>query len=72
VCATAPERLARALRELMADRELAHERGRAARRHALAHFGLDRFLDRWDQVLAGVTGDRTRRTGGATAASVRR
>jgi hypothetical protein len=72
VCATDPARLARALRELVADRALARALGQAARQHALTHFGLDRFLDRWDQVLAGVTDDRTRRTGGATAASVRR
>jgi len=29
----------------------ARERGAAARQHALAHFGLPRFLDDWDRVL---------------------
>jgi hypothetical protein len=72
VCATDPARLTRALRELVADRALARTLGQAARRHALAHFGLNRFLDRWDQVLTGVTDDRKRRTGGAVATSMRR
>ena len=72
VCATDPARLARAFGELLADRALARQLGRAGREHALAHFGLDRFLDRWDQVLAEVCGDHTRRSGGVPAAPVRR
>jgi glycosyltransferase involved in cell wall biosynthesis len=57
---------------LLRDPEEARRRGDAARRVVLERYGLARFLERWDQVLAGVTDDRTRRTGGATAASVRR
>jgi hypothetical protein len=34
----------------------ARERGAAARRHALAHYGLGRFLADWDQLLREVTG----------------
>ena len=72
VCATDPARLARALGELVADRAAARRLGQAARRHALAHFGLARFLDRWDQVLTELSSDRTRRPGGMPAGSVRR
>lgn len=32
----------------------ARERGLAARRHALARYGLKRFLDDWDRLLEGV------------------
>lgn len=40
--------------KLVADPDLAREQGRAARRYALARFGLGRFLDDWDRVLAEV------------------
>lgn len=46
------DELARAIRALMADREWATERGRDARRHVLARYGLERFQRDWDAVLA--------------------
>jgi hypothetical protein len=58
VCSTSPDRLARALVELVADPELARRRGRAARRHALARYGLHQFLGRWDQVLGELVRHR--------------
>ncbi|WP_210481450.1 glycosyltransferase [Naasia sp. SYSU D00948] len=39
---------------LIADPDEARERGAAARRFALEHYGLARFLERWDKVLASV------------------
>ena len=44
--------LTREVRRLLADPDLAVERGRQARRHALQHYGLAAFLQRWDAVLA--------------------
>lgn len=38
----------------MKDPVEARERGRAARLHALTHYGLQRFLDDWDDVLKEV------------------
>jgi hypothetical protein len=38
----------------LADPAEARERGQAAREHALARYGLKRFLDDWDQVLEEV------------------
>jgi hypothetical protein len=49
-----PGALAAAARRWLADPAEARERGRAAREHALARFGLARFLDEWDQVLKEV------------------
>jgi len=43
-----------ALRRLVADPEEARERGAAARAAALARYGLARFLDDWDALLAQV------------------
>lgn len=43
--------LAAAVRTLCADPELATRMGKAARDHALAHYGLDAFLRRWDALL---------------------
>lgn len=60
------ERLARAIADYVADPALAVEHGRRARRHALAHHGLPAFLRRWDDVLADVVENHSRRTG-ATA-----
>jgi hypothetical protein len=54
VISTSPDALARALRELVHDRARATEMGRAARAHALARYGLRRFLSEWDALLAGV------------------
>ena len=39
----------------LADPAEAKERGLAARRHALAHFGIDGFLDDWQHLLKEVT-----------------
>jgi hypothetical protein len=36
----------------LADPELAARAGRAARQHALEHYGLKRFLDDWDHLLS--------------------
>jgi hypothetical protein len=46
--------LAGALRELVADPELARERGAAARRAALERYGHRRFLEDWDRLLEEV------------------
>ncbi len=54
VCSADPDRLAGALRELVAEPELARRRGAAAREFALAHYGLGRFLDDWDRLLDDV------------------
>ena len=54
--------LGAAARRWLADPAEARERGAAARDHALARFGLQRFLDDWDEVLAGAAG------GGSSAA----
>jgi hypothetical protein len=61
-CGTDPGRLADALRELVADPDLARERGAAARVHALRRYGLARFLADWEAVLDDeVAQHRTRR-----------
>jgi glycosyltransferase involved in cell wall biosynthesis len=62
VCSADPARLIRALRELVAEPELARGRGAAAREFALAHYGLERFLDDWDRLLDAVETDHPRRT----------
>ncbi|MBO0822002.1 MAG: glycosyltransferase [Nocardiopsaceae bacterium] len=41
-------------RELIADPEAARRAGRAAREHALARYGLNRFLADWDRLLSEV------------------
>jgi hypothetical protein len=56
VVGTDVERLGAALRRLVADREEARERGRAARDAVLARYGLRRFLDDWDRVIEDVAG----------------
>jgi hypothetical protein len=43
-----------ALRGYAADPQLAREHGEAARRHALERYGLQRFLDDWDDLLMEV------------------
>jgi glycosyltransferase involved in cell wall biosynthesis len=55
VISTNVDVLSDALRRLAADPEEALEMGRAARRVAVARFGLDRFLEDWDHILAEVT-----------------
>jgi hypothetical protein len=47
-------RLQAGLRALVADPDAAAAAGTAARRAALEQFGLDRFLDEWDQILKEV------------------
>jgi hypothetical protein len=46
--------LRRTARRWMADPHEARERGHAARQHALAHYGLNRFLAEWDLILKEV------------------
>jgi glycosyltransferase involved in cell wall biosynthesis len=50
---TDPRGLAAACRGLIADPALARQAGHAAREHALARYGLARFLTEWDRLLAG-------------------
>ncbi len=47
--------LAKAYRELIHEPDFAVLAGKTAREYALAHFGLDAFLRRWDSLLADVT-----------------
>lgn len=49
-----PDVLTAAARRWLDDPEEARERGRAARRHALDRFGLDRFLSDWQRLLKEV------------------
>ena len=51
VVSTSVARLHRAVAELVADPDRASEMGRAARKAALAEYGLPAFLRRWDDVL---------------------
>lgn len=44
-----------AAHHLLDDHEAARRMGVAAREHALAHYGLKRFLADWDELLAEVT-----------------
>jgi len=60
VVSTNVEVLTGALARLVADPEEARERGIAAREAALARYGLERFLDDWDILLAEVSGARAR------------
>jgi glycosyltransferase involved in cell wall biosynthesis len=55
VISTRVEVLREALRALIDDPERARVMGKAARAHALAHHGLDRFLAHWDALLTEVT-----------------
>jgi hypothetical protein len=54
VLSTSVERLADAARGFLADSERAREAGVAAREAALQRFGLQRFLDDWDDLLEEV------------------
>jgi glycosyltransferase involved in cell wall biosynthesis len=49
-----PAELAAAARRWLHDPEEARQVGLSAREHALARFGLDRFLDDWDRLLKEV------------------
>jgi hypothetical protein len=52
---TDPDELIRAARLLMEDPGAARERGGFARRFALEHYGLARFLGDWDALIADET-----------------
>ena len=54
------DRIALALRRLVADPDEARERGRVARGVALERFGLERFLADWDRVLAQAAAEAPR------------
>jgi glycosyltransferase involved in cell wall biosynthesis len=54
VLSTDPAELAAAARRWLHDPEEARRVGLAAREHALARFGLDRFLGDWDRLLKEV------------------
>jgi hypothetical protein len=54
VVSTRLDDLDEALRTYASDRDLAQEAGRAGREHATRTFGLARFLDDWDRLLAEV------------------
>jgi glycosyltransferase involved in cell wall biosynthesis len=64
-CSTDVDRLARALRELVAEPDRARELGTAARAHVLARYGLDRFLTGWDAVLDRAVQSHDRRPAAA-------
>jgi hypothetical protein len=54
VLSTRFDRLAQGARDLLADHDRAREAGLAARAAALERFGLQRFLDDWDDLLEAV------------------
>jgi len=54
VVSTRVDELRAGLDAFLADAELARAAGAAARAHAIRAFGLDRFLDDWDRLLAEV------------------
>jgi glycosyltransferase involved in cell wall biosynthesis len=54
VVATDIATLVSAVRTLLEAPDLAATMGKAAREHALTHFGLPAFLRRWDDVLGGL------------------
>ncbi|WP_312809858.1 glycosyltransferase [Corynebacterium variabile] len=49
-----PDDLHRALRTYLHEPDAAREAGQQARRHALTHYGLRRFLRDWDSVIDAV------------------
>jgi hypothetical protein len=49
------DELTDAVRMLIKDPELAAAMGRAAREHAIEHYGLPAFLRRWDELLTEIT-----------------
>lgn len=58
VVTTRRDELAAAMARFLADPEQGAEAGAAARRHALEHYGLTRFLDDWDRVLQDAVAGR--------------
>jgi hypothetical protein len=63
VISTDVRQLARRLRELIAEPELARACGLAARAAALERYGLKRFLADWDVLVDGLARERRRRAG---------
>ncbi|MEN8599872.1 glycosyltransferase [Microbacterium rhizosphaerae] len=59
--------LCHAVADCMEDPELAREMGARARRHALVHYGHERFLRDWDDVLVEVAAGDGRERSLATA-----
>lgn len=57
VVSTDVDDLRRAVRAFIHEPEWATEVGARAREHALAHYGLAAFLERWDEVLAEAVAD---------------
>jgi glycosyltransferase involved in cell wall biosynthesis len=57
VVSTRVDVLAEAARGFLRDRGAAREAGAAARAHALERFGLERFLNDWDELLREVVAD---------------
>jgi glycosyltransferase involved in cell wall biosynthesis len=57
VVSTRVDVLAEAARRFLCDPEAARDAGLAARAHALEHFGLERFLTDWDDLLEEVVTD---------------
>ena len=68
VISTDPARLVEAFRSYLADPDAAAEAGRQGRRAALERYGLARFLQDWDTLLASVTA----RDGAPAAGGARR
>jgi glycosyltransferase involved in cell wall biosynthesis len=58
VVTTRRDELAAGVARFLTDRDLAEQAGNAARQHALEHYGLKRFLDDWDRVLASTLAGR--------------
>jgi glycosyltransferase involved in cell wall biosynthesis len=58
VVTTRREELVSAIATFLADPDLAAEAGRAARRHALEHYGLKQFLTCWDELLHATVAGR--------------
>jgi glycosyltransferase involved in cell wall biosynthesis len=48
--------MADALLHFVAEPEAARTAGKCARQFALQHFGLERFLNEWDELIEGVCG----------------
>jgi glycosyltransferase involved in cell wall biosynthesis len=55
---TDPARLVAVMRRLLDEPETARRWGEAARRTALARFGIGRFVDDWNRLFAGCVGRR--------------
>lgn len=58
IVTTRREELLAGVARFLADPDLAARAGRAAREHAVKHYGLKRFLEDWDRVLASTVAGR--------------